>query len=86
VGWVERLVRLLAERKATGHELTVKIGTASGLIVATRHLQIDWRQLGPGQKSAARRGGRGGSIQATCSTQLRLICPCNGLQPLRQFI
>jgi hypothetical protein len=43
---------LLAERRSTGHELTLQIRTPDGLIVASRLLQIEWRQLGPGQRSA----------------------------------
>jgi hypothetical protein len=43
---------LLAERRSTGHELTIQIRTPDGLIVARRLLQIEWRQLGSGQKSA----------------------------------
>ena len=54
---------LLAERRSTGHELAVQIRTPDGLIVAPRLLQIQWRQLGPGQKSVlaeyrTMRGGR----------------------------
>lgn len=49
---------LIAERPATGHELSVSIRTPQGFLTQVRVVEIHWRELHPGQPSsleAARR-------------------------------